>query len=57
MIDRSMLLIKASMVELATLFIVLDIPGEKIPLVTIFEVGVVGIPDPDTCEVLSMETQ
>jgi hypothetical protein len=54
MTNGAVLLIRVSMVELTTLAIVLDTPGGKIPLVTIFEVGVVGTPDLDICGVSSI---
>jgi hypothetical protein len=55
-ISREFLLIKENMVQLTTLVVVLDTPGGKISLVTIARVGVVGTPDPNTCEVMSIES-
>jgi hypothetical protein len=57
MTNGAMLLIRVTMVELTTLVIMLDTPGGNIPPVTIVEVGVVGTPDPDTCEVSSIVAQ
>jgi hypothetical protein len=57
MTNREVLLIKKTMVELTTLVIMLDKQGGKIPRVTIVEVGVIGTPKLDTCEVSSIATQ